>query len=149
MKNVKTSPSALLHSAVVILGLSIATLFGIDAALTTARAADAADNATAEGGGLAEIVVTARRRSETLQTEPLSITAITGVMLDAMNVRRLDDLTNLPNVNINTQQGFFAATTISIRGISQTDPILSFGSAGGALHQRRAHRPLAGIICRI
>src|SRR3546814_11964414 len=55
--------------------------------LAAAAAAQQADQATAESGG-GDIVVTAQKRSETLQNVPISITAITG---DAMASRGQDE----------------------------------------------------------
>ena len=55
--------------------------------------------APAESGGLAEVVVTAERRSETVQNVPITIQAITGDQLAQMRVETLDDvLKYLPNV---------------------------------------------------
>ena len=49
---------------------------------------------------LAEVVVTATRRSENLQDVPIAITALTGTMLSELNVQTLDDfLKYLPNVS--------------------------------------------------
>ncbi|HVH84705.1 MAG TPA: hypothetical protein VM713_10350, partial [Steroidobacteraceae bacterium] len=53
----------------------------------------------AEAGGLAEVVVTAERRSETVQNVPITIQAITGDQLSQMQVQTFDDvLKYLPNV---------------------------------------------------
>ena len=50
-------------------------------------------------GGLAEVVVTAERRSETVQNVPITIQAITGDQLAQMQVQTFDDvLKYLPNV---------------------------------------------------
>jgi len=66
-------------------------------ASTPAAAGPAA--APAESGGLAEVVVTAERRSETVQNVPITIQAITGEQLAVMQVQTFDDvLKYLPNV---------------------------------------------------
>src|SRR5579863_5270748 len=59
-----------------------------------------ADQATAEsGGGLAEVVVTAQRRTENIQDVPITIQAITGAQLSQLNVTNFDDLIKYtPNV---------------------------------------------------
>ena len=55
--------------------------------------------APAESGGLAEVVVTAERRTETVQNVPITIQAITGDQLSQMQVQTFDDvLKYLPNV---------------------------------------------------
>ncbi len=54
---------------------------------------------TAEAGGLTEVVVTAERRTETVQNVPITIQAITGAQLAQMQVQTFDDvLKYLPNV---------------------------------------------------
>lgn len=59
--------------------------------------------APAEAGGLAEVVVTAERRSETVQNVPITIQAITGDQLAQMRVETLDDvLKYLPNVTFSS-----------------------------------------------
>jgi outer membrane receptor protein involved in Fe transport len=59
--------------------------------------------APAESGGLAEVVVTAERRSETVQNVPITIQAITGDQLAQMRVETLDDvLKYLPNVTFSS-----------------------------------------------
>jgi iron complex outermembrane recepter protein len=53
----------------------------------------------AAGGGLAEVVVTAQRRSENIQDVPITIQAITGAQLSQLNVTGFDDLLKYtPNV---------------------------------------------------
>ncbi|MEI4878454.1 hypothetical protein, partial [Klebsiella pneumoniae] len=47
--------------------------------------------ATAENIGLAEVVVTAQRRSERLQDVPITVQAITGEQLAQLNVANFND----------------------------------------------------------
>ena len=72
-----------------------------------------------------DIIVTARRRAETLQSQALSISAIGTEKLAAMNVKSLLDLTGVPNVSFNKQPGFINTVEASIRGITESDPILT------------------------
>ena len=54
---------------------------------------------TSAGNELEEVVVTATRRSENLQSVPIAITALTNATLGELNVQTLDDfLRYLPNV---------------------------------------------------
>jgi outer membrane receptor protein involved in Fe transport len=54
---------------------------------------------TSSGNELEEVVVTATRRSENLQSVPIAITALTSTALAELNVQTLDDfLKYLPNV---------------------------------------------------
>ncbi|HLY51851.1 MAG TPA: TonB-dependent receptor plug domain-containing protein, partial [Steroidobacteraceae bacterium] len=95
------------------LRLAVATVLSSCAA-AAAHAADAAGApgpagptgaaaAPAESGGLAEVVVTAERRSESVQNVPITIQAITGDQLGQMRVETLDDvLKYLPNVTVSS-----------------------------------------------
>jgi iron complex outermembrane receptor protein len=79
----------------------------------------------AENGELAEVVVTAERRSENIQKVPISVTAFTA---DAMQTRNLTDLQSLgnltPGVNLDAGAPFSGDRSVlsaSIRGIGQDD----------------------------
>jgi len=74
----------------------------------------------AASGQLEEIVVTAERRSENLQTVPLSITTFGGVALEQKQIEQFFDYgTKVPNLAFAmTGDGVGTARTISIRGIS-------------------------------
>jgi iron complex outermembrane receptor protein len=87
-----------------------ATAFG-----PQARAADA--TTTASAGGLEEIVVTAQRRTENIQSVPITIQAITGDQLKQLNVTSFSDLMRYtPNV---TFSGNGPGTgNIFLRGLS-------------------------------
>jgi iron complex outermembrane receptor protein len=80
-------------------------------------AAAASDADTAASGGIDEIVVTAQRRSESIQNVPITIQAITGEQLAQLNVTTFDDvLKYLPNVTLGSNgpgQG-----NIYMRGLS-------------------------------
>jgi len=92
------------------LGLAVAGL-----ALTSSVAAQ-----TAPSAGIEEIVVTAQRRIESLQSVPLSITALNATSLDQRAVNTFFDYAGqVPNLAFsNTGDGSGTARTISIRGIS-------------------------------
>lgn len=77
-----------------------------------AQAPVAVENAASSG----EIVVTARRRSESVQTVPIAITALTAEDLAERNINSLNDLTNsTPGVAITNISGG-TLTNIYIRG---------------------------------
>jgi iron complex outermembrane receptor protein len=80
-------------------------------------AATVADTATTETSGIAEIVVTAQRRDESIQNVPITIQAITGDQLKQLNVFTFDDLLKYtPNV---TYSGTAPGTgNIFMRGLS-------------------------------
>jgi len=80
----------------------------------------------APGGGLEEIVVTARKREEVLQTIPLSVTAFSGNTLEKMNISGLDQLGNaVPNLSITPGNSYVGGIEIAIRGIIEQDTILT------------------------
>ena len=69
---------------------------------------------------LEEIVVTATKRSESMQTVPLSITAVTGAELEARGaIEFFDYATSIPNLSFGAAtDGVLAGRSISIRGIT-------------------------------
>ncbi len=69
---------------------------------------------------LEEIIVTATKRSESLQTVPLSITAVSGQELEARGVVEFFDYaTSIPNLSFGAAtDGVLAGRSISIRGIA-------------------------------
>ncbi|HEX2792963.1 MAG TPA: TonB-dependent receptor [Croceicoccus sp.] len=85
------------------------------------------------GAGLEEIVVTARRVSESLQDTPVAVTAFTSAAIEnkfATDIRGLAG--DVPNVVITNVPGFNAAS-IGIRGQSTGDIILTFEPAVGVV----------------
>ncbi|MDZ3832847.1 MAG: TonB-dependent receptor [Sphingopyxis sp.] len=101
---------------------------------TLGHAQDAGDAAQAsEHHGIQDIVVTARRQEERLQTTPLAITALGESELQAKNVSSLLDVGSIaPNVLVGSQSttgaqngGFF------IRGFGQDRSGITFDQAVG------------------
>ena len=82
--------------------------------------------------GIADIIVTATRREENLNSVPIAIQALTGSSLAALNVTNFDKLIEfLPNVQQASQGPGTAA--IYIRGLSTDTPGLQIvGTAGSA-----------------
>jgi len=88
-------------------------------AAATTGLAQAAEEAQSGAGSLAleEVTVTATKRAESLQSVPVSVTALTAGVLERGNVRELGDLVKLsPGLTIayGSQPGNFS---ISMRGI--------------------------------
>ena len=72
--------------------------------------------ASAQGGVLEEIVVTARKRSESLQDVPIAVTAFTSSQIDAAGIERPQDFIKLtPNVSI-VDTANAGDTQVTIRG---------------------------------
>ena len=82
---------------------------------------------------LEEIVVTARKRSESIQDVPLSVTAIESELREA-TVRRLEDIQDFaPNIYIRRTPGIASGAAISIRGVSSSESDKSFDPAIGVM----------------
>lgn len=94
-------------------------------AMTMAAPAYAADNATpdqaadqpANGPGIAEIIVTATKRSENLQIVPVAVSAIPANVLQAKGVFETSDLSNtMPNLQVSSPYGQ-QQPNFSVRGV--------------------------------
>jgi iron complex outermembrane receptor protein len=94
----------------------VSTAFGQTAPTQTAAA-----NTT--GGGLEEVVVTARYREESLQQTPVAITAVTAQDIEARGFTNSSDIGYaVPNASFRPAQAAFGKTqTAFIRGVGQFD----------------------------
>jgi iron complex outermembrane recepter protein len=76
-------------------------------------------------GGLGDIVVTARRREESLQDTPVSVTAVNSEIIEARGIANFVDLAKItPNVKIHDTPGGIGAAAIYMRGIGYGDNII-------------------------
>ncbi len=83
---------------------------------------------------LDEIVVTSRKREESLQRVPVSVSAIDSATIDRTFADSIQNLEGLsPNVIIDTFNAFPNSASISIRGISHTEIEKSFDPAIGVV----------------
>ena len=81
--------------------------------------AAAQDTPAGNSGALEEVVVTARRVQENLQSVPTAITAFTAQDLKEQQILSFGDIANnVPNLNLQTQFGEPATPFITIRGFS-------------------------------
>lgn len=79
-----------------------------------------------DGFRLEEVTVTARRQEESLQETPVSVTAVTGALLDKLNIQDVTKVSELaPNLTIAHQTASTTSTSIQIRGIGQTEPAVT------------------------
>ena len=143
--------------AVLMLGAGLATLSALPAGAQTTSSAPA-DNATAQAATdqtLAEqaaasgdIVVTARRREETLQSVPIAITAFTADRLAKAGAVDLTDLQNVtPNTTIKDARGTNSTLAAFIRGVGQQDPVPGFEAGIGIyLDDVYLNRPQAAVL---
>ncbi|MFO1377357.1 MAG: TonB-dependent receptor [Steroidobacteraceae bacterium] len=86
----------------------------------------------AASGAIEEIIVSARRRDESIQDTPIAVTAIAPSQLEGAAAVNISDLQGAaPNVLITQQGSGSAAANISIRGIAFADIEKSFDPAVG------------------
>ncbi|AZI38123.1 TonB-dependent receptor [Caenibius tardaugens NBRC 16725] len=91
-----------------------------------------AQDAAEAPAGLQEIVVTAQKRAENLQNTPLAVSALTG---EALEARRISDISNIgsvaPNLTTSITPASTTNITVHIRGIGESDPVLTVDSPVG------------------
>ncbi|KKC24567.1 hypothetical protein WP12_18540 [Sphingomonas sp. SRS2] len=89
-----------------------------------AQSQTAADQAEAsgDGGGLAEIVVTARRVAENLQEVPVAVTVFSAKQLEQRGAAEVRDLARIsPGLELREGTGSATAVTFQMRGQLQSD----------------------------
>ncbi|WP_372530350.1 TonB-dependent receptor [Sphingobium abikonense] len=90
------------------------------------NSASSADTAGSGGTGLADIIVTATRRSTDLQSTPVSVSAVDSSLIAQAAPRDLGDLAAfVPNFSAATIANFNAAS-FAMRGVGQTSIIVYF-----------------------
>ncbi len=117
-----------------------------DPAVTNPTNAPQVEAANAANDG--EIIVTARRRAESLQDVPIAVTAYSGEQLEnqgALDITALSDTT--PNVTLETSRGTNTTLTAFIRGVGQQDPVAGFEAGVGLyLDDVYLNRPQAAVL---
>jgi iron complex outermembrane receptor protein len=81
---------------------------------------------------LEEIIVTARKRDESLQDVPGAVTAVSGSYIDAANLERISDLIDIVPNSLVTPGGFALNDAILLRGV---DGQLDFIEPGTGLYR--------------
>ncbi len=117
-------------------GTAIAALLSttilVGGAGTTAYAQDSTSRLS---GFEDEIVVTARKRQETVQDVPIAITAFTGAGLEARGITSIAEVGNIaPNVNYQNNPGVSGSSSVAsvyIRGIGQRDFLGTIDNGSG------------------
>ncbi len=95
-----------------------------------------------------EIIVTARRRAESLQDVPIAVTAYSGEALEAQGAIDITDISDTtPNVTLETSRGTNTTLTAFIRGVGQQDPVAGFEAGVGIyLDDVFLNRPQAAVL---
>jgi len=83
-------------------------------------------------GVLEEIVVTARKRTETLETAPVAITALSARQLEQYNITRMEDMSSLAGGGVLISKNG-VSPTLSIRGVSSDSTNAGFDQSVGII----------------
>ena len=136
-------------------GISIARAFLLCSIAATAftsqpalaQSTPAEDAAATEDQGNA-IIVTARRREETLISVPIAITAIGGAQLERMGAIDITEVANVaPNVTLENSRATNSTLSAFIRGVGQQDPVAGFEQGVGIyLDDVYLNRPQAAVL---
>lgn len=116
-------------------GTALAAALGLLLAPTApARAADA-DNEARRSGALEEVVVTARKREESLQDLGQSVSAVSGTEVAERYAADISEVVDIsPNLIIDdTAQGPGGVAAVSLRGIGVSEVESSFDPAVGVV----------------
>jgi iron complex outermembrane recepter protein len=132
--------------------LSLAIVMGL--AMTSGvyaqdEESDAAEEERTEGASeLERIQVTARRRSESLQDVPISVTALSGEDLEEAGAQDITYLNQVvPNTTMEISRGTSNTLTAFIRGVGQQDPVAGFEAGVGIyIDDVYLNRPQAAVI---
>ena len=99
----------------IVLGMGSVLALGMSAGMSAGMAAEAMEDSDAVVA-LDEIIVTARRQSENLQSVPVSVTALSSETLFAERIDDLGDLqSHVPNLSLHV--GDAVNAVIYIRGV--------------------------------
>ena len=94
----------------------MAVLMGAVSALIVPELAFAQDASASDSGGLDEIIVTARKREENLQTAPLSVAAFSGDALEKSGIDEFSEIARrVPGFTFNPDN--VSEPNIFLRGI--------------------------------
>ncbi|WP_022698889.1 TonB-dependent receptor [Euryhalocaulis caribicus] len=95
-----------------------------------------------------EIVVTARRREESLQDVPVAVTAYSGDQLAQVGAQDITYVAQTtPNVTLEVSRGTNSTLSAFIRGVGQQDPVAGFEAGVGVyVDDVYLNRPQAAVL---
>jgi iron complex outermembrane receptor protein len=137
----RLSARTILYAGAAFAALTAAPAFAQDAP----TAPDTEATAPKDDG---ELVVTARRRAETLQTVPIAVTAFTADKLEKTGATDLTDIQMVtPNTTLKDARGTNSTLAAFIRGVGQQDPVPGFEAGIGIyLDDVYLNRPQAAVL---
>ena len=97
---------------------------------------------------LDEVIVTARRREESLQDVPIAVSAFSGEQLEEIGIVDITALTNrAPNIQLEVSRATNTTLTAYIRGVGQQDPVAGWeGGVGIYLDDVYLSRPQGTVF---
>ncbi len=127
------------------LGAGIAAL---SASPALAQEVSNVQETVAEAEDSGDIIVTARRREESLRDVPIAVTAFTGAQLEAAGAIDITDIAaTTPNVTLEVSRGTNSTLSAFIRGVGQQDPVGGFEAGVGLyLDDVYLNRPQAAVL---
>jgi iron complex outermembrane receptor protein len=104
--------------------------------------------AVAQSFVLEEVIVTARRRAESLQETPVAVTALDADALRDAGIRNLSDLNQIaPNIEVSSANGNAPLANIYIRGVGQRNTGANIDSGVGIyIDEIYVGRPDGGLL---
>jgi iron complex outermembrane receptor protein len=124
--------------------------WGVLAGASTAQDAEVAAQAANAGQAstIDDIVVTARRRDESLQDVPVAVTAVSGEQLEARGAQDITELArSTPSLTLNAARGSNSTLISFIRGVGQQDPLWGFDPGVGLyIDDVYVARPQAAVL---
>jgi len=115
-----------------VFSISAAAILTAPGPSVAATDADKPEAKFAATESLETIIVTARRRDETLQAVPVSVSAVSSNTLAQLNATHVDDLSRIvPNLSIAESSDAIGGNTVFIRGIGEQEPLLTIESPVG------------------
>lgn len=130
------------------LSRNLLSSISLGAMLLTAAAGQTSFAAAEEQSVLDEITVTARRRSESLQSVPVAITAFSSESLERIGATDITYLAQTsPNTTLKVSRGTNTTITAFIRGVGQQDPVAGFEAGVGIyLDDVYLNRPQGAVL---
>jgi iron complex outermembrane receptor protein len=128
--------------------LGFASLFALVAASGGAVAQDETPVGASAGEERDEIIVSARRREESLQDVPVAVSAFSGDELADIGAKDLRDIGNyVPNITLKTSRATNTTLTAFVRGVGQQDPVSGFEAGVGIyIDDVYLNRPQAALL---
>jgi iron complex outermembrane receptor protein len=134
MRLTKKNPLLLTRTAAAVLALygAVGVTYAQETTSPAPAPAASTDSDSTSTQTIEKVVVTARRRQETLQDVPVSVTAFSADQLSKQAIPDLVGLaTQLPNTSLKASRATNTTLTAFMRGVGQADPLAGFESGVG------------------